>query len=121
MNYNPQDIINDDNTALDTAQIKIWNHKTLEEKIDFIYKELKAQKRNRQFKFFFKIAIFATIIYLVFFYLPNMSETIKKDLETKLSWYITQTVGWLIKNMTQDMTEDMIKQMEEKAKTMQIK
>ncbi len=116
-NYSPEEIMSHDMN--DTKSIKIWTWPSLEEKIDFIYKELKNQRRNRRINYFIKFLFFTWIIYLVFFYIPNMSESIKKEIEWKISNYISQTVWGLMKNMASDMTQDLIKNIEEKASNLQ--
>lgn len=45
---------------------------SMEEKIDYIYKELKAQKRARIFWLIFKLVIFLLILYFYFFIFPNL-------------------------------------------------
>jgi len=72
---------------------------SFEEKIDYIYKELKAQKRGRLFKLFIKIAIIGLIVTL----LNSVDKDKIMGAATKLIWDIAKPITQdLIKDIMQD-------------------
>lgn len=70
---------------------------SFEEKIDYIYRELKAQKRWRLFKLFIKLAI----IWLIITLLNSADKNQIIDSTTKFIWDI-------VKPITKDIVNDMI-------------
>ena len=82
-----------------------------EEKIDFIFKELKAQKKYRITKIIIKILIIIGLIYL---YLGIINSINKDELLKSVSKYIWD----LVAPITQNIVDDMIKNTE--TKTMEI-
>lgn len=70
---------------------------SFEEKIDYIYKELKAQKRWRLFKLFLKLAI----IWLIITLLNSADKQQIIDSTTKFIWDIAKPI-------TESIVKDMI-------------
>ena len=71
---------------------------SFEEKIDYIYKELKAQKRSRLFKLILKLAI----IWLIITLLNSVNKEQIIDQAVEYLWNI-------VKPITKDIVNDMIK------------
>lgn len=66
---------------------KIMENISLEEKIDFIYKKLKREEKERKrklfLKYFFRISLLLIIIYMYFFWIKQIINWVKKSfLET---------------------------------------
>lgn len=110
-NMQENDILNYENEINSTKNIRIWNQPTLEEKIDFMYNELKSQKRNSRLKIFFKVFIIIAIYYFIVMYLPTLPQE-------KIEWYkkqatdfISTQVSSIATPIVQDMTNKMMKDM----------
>lgn len=76
-----------------------------DEKIDFIFKELRAQKRARYFKFFFHLSV---ICFMIFFYMNYINGMNKEDF-TKASWKILWDI---IKPIAEDLAKNIISDLE---------
>lgn len=74
---------------------------TPEEKIDYIFKELKAQKRDRIFKTLFKVTILIFIIFLYF----NFIHWIEKQ---KIIDNFSSIISDITKPIAQNIVNDMI-------------
>ena len=74
---------------------------TTEDKIDYIFKELKSQKRARILKTIFRLVViwFIIYIYVNFIHWLNQEEIMKT---------ITSTISDIAKPITQDLVNDMI-------------
>lgn len=71
-----------------------------EEKIDYIYKHIKSEKRNRIFKIIFKVLIILAIFYGSQYLIKNIwEEQIKKTMSEQI-WDITEPI---IRNMVSDL------------------
>lgn len=75
------------------------NYLTQEEKIDYIFKELKSQKKTRFFKIFFRIFIFLGIIIFYFYILPNLDKE-------KIMWTISDYVIDISKPMVEELVKE---------------
>lgn len=96
----------------DIKDIKISWNPSLEEKIDYIYKSLKAQKRNAYIKWFFKILIFWLLVFFLFYFLPNLPQE-KKDFYTeKFTNIVSKRLSEFITPIVKDVTWDVVKDME---------
>lgn len=74
-----------------------------DEKIDYIYNEIRAQKRARYFKLFFNLTIFWFMIFLYFTYINWMT----KEEVTKIAWNkLWEIVAPIVKNMVDDIIKD---------------
>ncbi|MDD2870731.1 MAG: hypothetical protein PHS49_01975 [Candidatus Gracilibacteria bacterium] len=74
-----------------------------DEKIDYIYNEIRAQKRARYFKLFFNLTIFGFMIFLYFTYINGMTkEEVTKIAGNKLG----EIVAPIVKNMVDDIIKD---------------
>ncbi|MCD5385034.1 hypothetical protein LRZ95_00015 [Candidatus Gracilibacteria bacterium] len=72
---------------------------SFEEKIDYIYKELKQQKRARILNFFFKLSILALLIFGII--------NIGKGLENKVIIdKVSNIIGEIIKPIVTDLTKN---------------
>ena len=74
---------------------------TTEEKIDYIFNEMKAQKRARIFKTFFKVTIFWFIVFLYF----NFVHWLEKQ---KVIDNISSVISDITKPIAQGIVNDMI-------------
>lgn len=74
---------------------------TNDQKIDYIYNEIKAQKRARYFKLFFRIAIFWFIIFLYITYIYWMT---KQEI-TKVAW---QKLWEIVAPIVEEMVNNII-------------
>ena len=108
------DILNIENkeeNITSTSKIKIWNHPTLEEKIDFIYNELKSQKRNYRIKLMLKIFIIIAIYYFIVMYLPRLPKEkidwYKKQVTDFISTQVSNIATPIVQNITNKMIKDM--------------
>ena len=73
---------------------------TQEEKIDYIYKYIKAEKRNRIFKILFRILIIVAIFYWTQYLIENIWEDeIKKTISSQI-WDITSPI---VKDLVSDL------------------
>ena len=82
---------------------------TEEEKIDYIFKELKSQKKSRYFKSFFKIIILFILAYGYFYIIP----TLDKD---KILGVVSDNMLDFIRPITENLVNDMIEKETEKTK-----
>ena len=82
---------------------------TEEEKIDYIFKELKAQKRWKYFKWFFNIFLILGMIHVYYNIIPNLD----KD---KIIRAFSDNMIEFIRPITEDLVNDMIEREAEKAK-----
>jgi len=94
------------NTNLDNYEKNNSLNYELEEKIDYIYKTLKSQKRNSRIWFLIKIIIFFTIFYSIYIYIPQLSQDKIDSMKEKLIWTISSFVGPIAKDMATDMMKD---------------
>lgn len=73
---------------------------TQDEKIDYIYKYIKSEKRNRIFKILFKILIILAIFYWSQYLIKNIWEdNIKKTISDQI-WGITAPI---VKDLVKDL------------------
>lgn len=105
------DFLNIENELISTKNIRIWNWPTLDEKIDFIYKELKSQKRNSRIKLFIKIFIIAIIYYTIFVYLPTLPQEKTDNYKKIATDFISNRVSTIAMPIVQDMTSKMVNDM----------
>lgn len=89
--------------------IRIWDWPTLDEKIDYIYKTLKAQKRNYKIKLWFKLFILLLLAYLFFFYIPSLPKEKIDELKSKVQTIIKENVSNIVTPMVKDLTKDILK------------
>ena len=82
---------------------------TEEEKIDYIFKELKFQKKSRYFKWFFKIMMLLVLIYGYFYIIPKLD----KD---KFFGVISDNMVDFVRPITENLVNDMLERETEKAK-----
>ncbi|MFK7780051.1 MAG: hypothetical protein QM490_02790 [Candidatus Gracilibacteria bacterium] len=75
---------------------------TPEEKIDYIFKELKKQKTIRTSKAFLKIILIFLLIYGYFTYIHGLD---KEELMANFSSYIQKIVQPITENIVNDMVE----------------
>jgi len=76
---------------------------TADEKIDYIYKELKSQKRSR----FFKIILKFIILWLIFYFYSTILINLNKDeLITELSKNISKIVTPIAQDITKGILEN---------------
>lgn len=73
---------------------------TQEEKIEYIYKYIKSEKRNKIFKIFFKIFIIITIFYWTQYIIKNVGEDQIKSTISEQIWEITAPI---IKDLVSDL------------------
>ena len=73
---------------------------TIEEKIDYIYEELRVQKRTRNLKIILKIVIiwFIIFIYMTYFH-PIDKEKLISEFSWTLSEYVNPLTQELLKNV----------------------
>lgn len=76
---------------------------TSDEKIDYIFKELRAQKRSRLTKQIFKGII---IFILIFIYMNFIYPINKVELSEKISWIIWDIVKPITKDLIKDIMSD---------------
>lgn len=96
----------------DIKDIKISWNPSLEEKIDYIYKSLKAQKRNAYIKAFLKVLVFWLLVFFLFYFLPNLPQE-KKDFYTeKFTNIVSERLSEFITPIVKDVTWDVVKDME---------
>lgn len=80
-----------------------------EDKLDFVYNELKAQKRNRIFNMCLKITVFGFFIFLYFTYIHWMSKQELTREASKILWE-------MIKPIAKDLATDIVKNSEQNVK-----
>lgn len=95
----------------ETKWVRIGNGPTLEEKIDYIYAHLKAQKRNARIKLFLKIFIVIAIYYFVVMIYPTIPQEKIEGVKSDISKMISTQVSSLAKPIIEDITKDMVKDM----------
>lgn len=112
------DVINDiehheigKNMSYEWSQVKeksifIRKEPTINEKIDFIYRTLKAQQRNNRIKLSIKITIFLWILYVIFIYIPQMTQTKIDELKSNISSIISEQISSFAKPIIEDLTQD---------------
>ncbi len=85
------------------------NNLTSEQKLDYIYKTLRNQKRFFILKIFFKILIFIWIIYFVFIIIPSYNkDKLYNDVSKRLSDLIIPIVTDMVKEMNLEWWSDVI-------------
>lgn len=78
---------------------------TQDEKIDYIYKHIKSEKRNRIFKIFFKIAIVVGLFYWTQYIINNVGpDKIKETISTQI-WDITAPI---VRDLVSDLDKDSV-------------
>lgn len=111
LNSADKEFFNSSSTIGNTKNIRIWDGPTLDEKIDYIYKTLKAQKRNGWIKLVLKLSIVWALVYFFYFYLPSLPQektnALKTEIQTIISKKISETVTPMVKTLTQDLLKDM--------------
>lgn len=95
----------------ETKWVRIGNGPTLEEKIDYIYAHLKAQKRNSRIKLFLKIFVIIAIYYFVVMIYPTIPKEKIEGIKSDVSKMISTQVSSLAKPIIEDITKDMVKDM----------
>lgn len=73
-----------------------------EEKLDYIFEELKFQKKARIWKMVIKIVFLLALIFLYFNYLHWIS---KEELNKNISTFLSNLVEPIAKNLVNDMIE----------------
>lgn len=73
---------------------------TTEEKIDYIFRELKAQKRTRILKVLLRISILWFMIFLYFEYIHSIDKEIIINNVSEIIWDIVKPIA---ENMVNDM------------------
>jgi competence protein ComGC len=101
----------DSNDLENIKNIKIGWSPSLEEKIDYIYKTMKYERRMKTFKWVIKLLIFLWILYLLFIYIPSLPKEKIESYQEKVSNFMKERVTKFITPMVKDMTEDMLKDM----------
>lgn len=101
--------LNNFSTLEKTKNIRIWNELTLEEKIDYIYKTLKFQKKLKNFKLFWKLFILIWLIYLFLFYIPSISQQKTDQFKSDINKFIATQVSQIAKPLVEEITKDMVK------------
>lgn len=86
--------------------------KELEDKINYIYAHIKAEKRNAIIKILFKFALLATFIYGIFFYLPQLPQEVKDEYAKTISSAVTQKVSDVVTPVVQDVSQSIVKDMQ---------
>jgi uncharacterized membrane protein (DUF485 family) len=76
---------------------------TTDEKIDYIFNELHAQKRNRILKILFKLILIWLIIYFYFTILINLN---KDEIISEISKNVSKIVVPIAKDITNDILKD---------------
>lgn len=94
-----------------TKNIRIWDELTLEEKVDYIYKTLKAQKRNSRIKFVLKLIVFFGLIYFIFFYIPSLPEEKVDKIKNQIQTFVSEKISTIIMPIVKDLTKNMLKDM----------
>lgn len=95
----------------ETKWVRIGNGPTLEEKIDYIYTHLKAQKRNARIKLSLKIFVIIAIYYFVVMIYPTIPQEKIEGIKSDVSKMISSQVSAIAKPMIEDITNDMVKNM----------
>lgn len=77
------------------------------DKIDRIYRMLRAERRGRIFKLIIKLALLGLIVYGYFYITDPVHEEVRTKItstvETKLMEFILPMVGNMVQNLTQNM------------------
>lgn len=74
------------------------NYLSTEEKIDYIYKELKSQKRSRVFGLILKLFVVLGVVYFFVYILPQLDT----------DWIINQAIN-IITDLVRPITENLLK------------
>lgn len=88
--------------------ISIRKEPTINEKIDFIYRTLKTQQRNYRIKLWIKLIIFLWFLYLIFLYIPQMTQHKIDELKGNISTVISEQVSSFAKPIIKDLTQDLM-------------
>lgn len=91
-------------------QIYALDKQTLD-KIDYIYKTLKAQKLQKTISKTIKFLLFFWILFLIFIYIPNLSPDKKEVFSNALKNYMINNITEIVKPMVEDMTKDLTNDM----------
>lgn len=89
--------------------IRIGNEPTFEEKVDYIYYALKAQKRNARIKFSLKIFVVIALYYFAVMIYPTIPQEKKDAVKATVTKYLSDEIGAIAKPIVQQITDDMIK------------
>jgi uncharacterized membrane protein YvbJ len=101
----------DSNNLESIKNIKIGGSPSLEEKIDYIYKTMKYERRMRAFWSTIKILIVLFILGFIFIYIPSLPPEKVKEYQEKISNTISEKMSTFVTPIVKSMTEDMIKDM----------
>jgi hypothetical protein len=71
---------------------KLLEEPSLEEKIDYIYKTLKYQRRTYYIKITFKIILVLILLYSVFIYIPSLPKKTVEALKTQTQEIISKNI-----------------------------
>ena len=82
---------------------------TIWEKIDFIYKTIKAEKRNYKIKFTLKIIMGIVIFYFIIFYIPSIPQKVVDNFTKEVWEGISNSIWNFIKPFIEDITLDILK------------
>lgn len=102
----------DDLTLEDVKNIKISSTPSFEEKIDYIYNSLKADKRNKRIKNFIKIIVLLILVYWVYFYLPSLAAEKKDEYKQKVTTFLSKNISEFIWPIVQNVVQDTVKNMD---------
>lgn len=101
----------DDLNVDDIKNIKISWNPSLEEKIDYIYKTLKTDKRNRRIKTFIKVLLLIVLVYGVYIYLPSLATDKKDEYKEKFTNFLSKNISELVWPIVQNVVQDTVKNM----------
>lgn len=105
--------------------ISIRKEPTINEKIDFIYRTLKTQQRNYRIKLGIKLVIFLWLLYVIFIYIPQMTQhkidEFKGNISTVISEQVSSFAKPIIKDLTQDFMEEQTESIKEKSANLKDK
>ncbi len=82
-----------------------------EEKVDYIFNTLKAQKRNARIQLAFKVAILLGVFYFFFIYIPSLPQENKTAFKETVTNFISSQISEIAKPMIEDISKDMINDM----------
>lgn len=94
----------------DLKSIQIRKEPTINEKIDFIYKTLKTQQRNNRIKLTLKMLIFLWILYFVFIYVPQMTQSKIDELKSNITSIISEQISSFARPIIKDLTQDFMEE-----------
>ena len=78
---------------------------TYEDKIDYIFNELKTQKRWRKYKLIFKVLI---ILWIIFMYFNFVQWLNKQELTNNISQMISDLIKPISQNIANDLMNDVM-------------